>query len=73
MISFALSHHTSSLHHGITDYGSDEDQDSGDEDGEDDDLIEIENSFYEGDDYIKEDPNRAVKLFEKVVELETAR
>jgi len=55
------------------DYGSDEDQDSGNEDGDDDELIEIENSFYEGDDYIKEDPRRAVELFEKVVELETAR
>ena len=57
----------------VTDYGSDEDQESGDEEGEDDDLIEIENSYYEGDDYIKEDPKRAVELFEKVVELETAR
>jgi COP9 signalosome complex subunit 2 len=58
----------------VSDYGSDEDQDSGgDENGEDDELIEIENSFYEGDDYIKEDPRRAVELFEKVVNLETAR
>lgn len=57
----------------LSDYGSDDDQGSGDDEEEDDDLIEIENSFYEGDDYIKEDPKRAVELFEKVVELETAR
>lgn len=57
------------------DYGSDDDQcfGSDEEEDKDDDLIEIENSYYEGDDYIKEDPKRAVELFEKVVELETSR
>lgn len=57
-----------------TDYGSDEDQDDGNEgDEEDDELIEIENSFYEGDDIMKENPQYAVELFEKVVKLETSR
>jgi COP9 signalosome complex subunit 2 len=57
-----------------TDYGSDEDQDDGNEgDEEDDELIEIENSFYEGDDIMKENPQHSVELFEKVVKLETSR
>ena len=55
----------------FVDYGSDEGL--SDEGGEDDELIEIENSFYEGDDCIKDDPRQAAELFEKVVELETAR
>ena len=60
--------------HIYTDYGSDEDQDDGNEgDEEDDELIEIENSFYEGDDIMKENPQYAVELFEKVVKLETSR
>ena len=38
-----------------------------------DDRIEIENAFYEGDDLMSENPKKATELFEKVVQLETAR
>jgi hypothetical protein len=59
------------------DYGSDEDQgsdnDAGGNDGGDDEdggmqdeAIELENSYYEGDDLKTEDPARAIELFEKV-------
>mmetsp|Transcript_18201 Transcript_18201/g.18258 ORF Transcript_18201/g.18258 Transcript_18201/m.18258 type:complete len:453 (+) Transcript_18201:134-1492(+) len=52
------------------DYGSDQE---GEEGGIEDELIEIENAFYEGDDYKSENPKKAIELFEKVVDLETAR
>jgi hypothetical protein len=52
------------------DYGSDADNNGGN-DGEDE-LIEIENCFYEGEDLIKENPEGAVELFNKVIQLETA-
>jgi hypothetical protein len=60
------------------DYGSDEEAcgsdneagGGGGEDGEDsgmqDEAIELENSYYEGDDLKTEDPARAIVLFEKV-------
>ena len=59
------------------DYGSDEDAGGSDneaagggEDGEDggmqDEAIELENSYYEGDDLKTDDPARAIELFEKV-------
>ena len=58
------------------DYGSD--QDEGSEGGDDgngvaDELIEIENAFYEGDDLKHDQPKKAIELFEKVVELEAKR
>ncbi len=40
------------------------------EEEEDDENVEIENAFYEGDEYRVSDPQRAVGMFEKVVELE---
>lgn len=60
-------------------YGSDAEDfnysDAGDEDGggENDELIEIENAFYEGDDCRNDDPQRALEMFQKVVTLETER
>jgi len=56
------------------DYGSDDGQESGGSGDEgDDQLIEIENSYYEGEDCMKDNPREAVKLFERVVELEESR
>lgn len=62
------------------DYGSDAEEynygsDAGSEceEGSDDELIEIENSFYEADDIRGGNPSKAVELFEKVVDLETNR
>lgn len=62
------------------DYGSDQEDGNfgGSEDGEEgngltDELIEIENAFYEGDDLKTENPKKAIELFKKVVELETKR
>ena len=60
------------------DYGSDAEYDygSGGEEGNnegEDELIEIENSFYEGEDIIKDNPEGAVELFNKVIQLETSR
>lgn len=61
------------------DYGSDQEEgDYGSDAGDDgngvaDELIEIENAFYEGDDVKYEEPKKAIELFEKVVELETKR
>ena len=61
------------------DYGSDqEDGDFGSDAGAEgggvnDELIEIENAFYEGDDLKDDDPKKAIELFEKVVDLETKR
>ena len=43
----------------------------GDGDGAIDERIELENSYYEGDDIKGEDPHRAIELFNKVVEIET--
>jgi COP9 signalosome complex subunit 2 len=51
------------------DYGSD--QDNGDEVA--DDLVEIENSFFEAEDIRSENQSRAIELFEKVVRLEESR
>ncbi len=51
------------------DYGSD----GGDDGGVEDELIEIENAFYEGDDYKSENPKMAIELFEKVINMEKAR
>ena len=48
------------------DYGSDADYDygsDGDEEGGDDELIEIENSYYEGDDCKYQNPLEAVRLY----------
>lgn len=59
------------------DYGSDGDYDYGSDQGNDDqdngndELIEIENSYYEGDDLKNDDPKQAIELFEKVVALES--
>lgn len=53
------------------DYGSDQDNEGGDEVA--DDLVEIENSFFEADDIRTENQSRAIELFEKVVSLEEAR
>lgn len=61
------------------DYGSDEDFQYGSEQGENEDgqvqdeLITIENNFYEGDDLKNENPKKAIELFEQVVEQETAK
>ena len=56
------------------DYGSDADYDN-DEENEnnetEDELIEIENSFYEGEDLFKNNPQEACELFNKVIQLET--
>ena len=56
------------------DYGSDADYDdedeNGDQNGEQDEMIEIENSFYEGEDPIKDNPEGACELFNKVIQLE---
>ncbi|CAM9398929.1 unnamed protein product, partial [Ectocarpus sp. 6 AP-2014] len=49
------------------DYGSDNDGEAAD------DLIEIENAFYEGDDARQENPQRALELFQKVVTLEAEK
>mmetsp|Transcript_31789 Transcript_31789/g.53628 ORF Transcript_31789/g.53628 Transcript_31789/m.53628 type:complete len:462 (-) Transcript_31789:41-1426(-) len=61
------------------DYGSDEEYDYGSDQGDEegsgggnDQLIEIENSFYEGDDLKSDNPEKAIEMFEKVVELETS-
>eukprot|EP01036_Dinobryon_divergens_P016341 gene16341-22146_t len=51
------------------DYGSD----GGEVGGVEDELIEIENAFYEGDDFKSDNPRKAIELFEKVVELEKKR
>jgi COP9 signalosome complex subunit 2 len=60
------------------DYGSDAGYDYGsdtamEEDNVQDEAIEIENAFYEGDDYKTENPKKAIEMFEKVVAMETAR
>lgn len=57
------------------DYGSDVDEGSHDGDGDEleDELIEIENSFYEGEDLMKDNPEGAALLFDKVIQLETNR
>eukprot|EP00752_Nemacystus_decipiens_P013861 g12307.t1 len=49
------------------DYGSDNDEEAADE------LIEIENAFYEGDDARQENPQKALELFQKVVTLEAEK
>lgn len=58
-------------------YGSDAEYAYSDEDDENnegsDELIEIENAFYEGDDCRMEDPVRACEMFETVVALECSR
>ena len=54
------------------DYGSDDGNGNGDDDVEDD-LIEIENSFFEAEDIINEDKPKAIELFEKVVTMEESR
>ena len=55
------------------DYGSDGGNDGGNDGGLADELIEIENAFYEGDDCKNESPNKAIELFEKVVLMETEK
>lgn len=54
-------------------YGSDAEYAYSDEEKEEgnDELIEIENAFYEGDDCRQEDPLKAIEMFERVVELES--
>mmetsp|Transcript_12339 Transcript_12339/g.40338 ORF Transcript_12339/g.40338 Transcript_12339/m.40338 type:complete len:450 (+) Transcript_12339:88-1437(+) len=56
-------------------YGSDADEYnySDQEEEGNDELIEIENYYYEGDDCRAEDPAKAVEMFEKVVALESER
>ena len=60
-------------------YGSDaedfnySDGEDGGGGGENDEMIEIENAFYEGDDCRNDDPQRALEMFTKVVTLETER
>uniref|UniRef100_A0A6V1ITC2 PCI domain-containing protein n=1 Tax=Heterosigma akashiwo TaxID=2829 RepID=A0A6V1ITC2_HETAK len=56
-------------------YGSEEEYQYGsDEDGDvQDDRIEIENAFYEGDDLRQDKPQQAIELLQKVVDLETAK
>ena len=54
-------------------YDYDSDAGSCSEEEQDDGAIEIENSFYEGDDLKDEDPAKALALFEKVVRLEGER
>mmetsp|Transcript_13638 Transcript_13638/g.18178 ORF Transcript_13638/g.18178 Transcript_13638/m.18178 type:complete len:451 (-) Transcript_13638:179-1531(-) len=56
-------------------YGSDDYNYSDEEGGNEgnDELIEIENAFYEGDDCRNDEPERAIEMFEKVVELERNR
>jgi len=54
------------------DYGSDG-GDAPDANEEEDELVEIENAFYEADYYKTDSPMRAIELFEKVVKLESAR
>eukprot|EP00904_Undaria_pinnatifida_P003786 jgi/Undpi1/13408/HiC_scaffold_8.g03067.m1 len=49
------------------DYGSDNDGEAAD------DLIEIENAFYEGDDSRQDNPQKALELFQKVVSLEAEK
>ena len=56
------------------DYGSDQgDGTSGMQDDVMDELIEIENAYYEGDDLRVENPSAAIELFIKVVDMETRR
>lgn len=56
------------------DYGSDQgDMEGDDEDGGGNVFIEIENSFYEGEDLKIEDPSKAIELLEKVVEMEESQ
>lgn len=59
------------------DYGSDQGYDYGsdgggndEEGGMADELIEIENAFYEGDDLRVENPSQAIGMFDRVVEME---
>ncbi len=54
------------------DYGSDAEYDDEEEGGNEaeDELIEIENSFYEGEDIMKDNPEGACELFNKVIQLE---
>lgn len=57
-------------------YGSDADYAYSDEEEEEkgsDELIEIENAFYEGEDCRSEDPTKACEMFERVVSLESTR
>jgi COP9 signalosome complex subunit 2 len=55
------------------DYGSDaESQLGSDADVDENDVaIEIENSYYEGEDQMSENPTEAIELFEKVVQMES--
>lgn len=55
------------------DYGSDAEYEEGSEGEGEDEMIEIENSYYEGEDLIKDNPEGACELFDKVVQLETER
>jgi len=59
------------------DYGSDNEEYGDGSDGGDgglaDELIEIENAFYEGDDCKNDNPTKAIELFEKVVIMETEK
>jgi hypothetical protein len=43
------------------------------QDDEMDELIEIENAYYEGDDLRNENPSASIELFIKVVDMETKR
>jgi len=56
-------------------YGSEEDYAYGSEpeDEVQDDLIEIENAYYEADDVRQDNPKEAIKLFQKVVDLEKSK
>ena len=36
-----------------------------------DEAVELENTYYEGEDLKNDDPSKAIEMFEKVVEMET--
>eukprot|EP00595_Chromulina_sp_UTEXLB2642_P003592 CAMPEP_0196768170 /NCGR_PEP_ID=MMETSP1095-20130614/42434_1 /TAXON_ID=96789 ORGANISM="Chromulina nebulosa, Strain UTEXLB2642" /NCGR_SAMPLE_ID=MMETSP1095 /ASSEMBLY_ACC=CAM_ASM_000446 /LENGTH=75 /DNA_ID=CAMNT_0042137387 /DNA_START=8 /DNA_END=232 /DNA_ORIENTATION=+ len=59
------------------DYGSDAEYDYGsdadDNEVTNDEAIEIENMFYEGEDLKNENRFKAAELFEKVIELESLK
>lgn len=54
------------------DYGSDADDQDGEPDEENSD-IEIENTYYEGEENMKQSPREAIELFDRVVELEASK
>jgi hypothetical protein len=45
----------------------------GDDDGRSQTEIDIENNFYEGEGCVKDDPSKALEMFETVIDLEKDR